>query len=73
MVQEWRNRGTGWPGYAPPCCCSAGVAVLAAALERLQAALPDVVRVTLPDVGDTASLNDGRPELVAAELRRFFA
>ncbi|MFG1792968.1 alpha/beta fold hydrolase [Nocardia sp. NPDC049149] len=46
---------------------------LAAALDRLQAMLPDVVRVTLPDVGHTASFNDEKPELVAAELRRFFA
>jgi pimeloyl-ACP methyl ester carboxylesterase len=43
------------------------------ALDRLSAMLPHAQRVELPGVGHLAADNDGRPELVAAELRRFFA
>ncbi|WP_203236599.1 alpha/beta fold hydrolase [Nocardia panacis] len=47
------------------------IAYLPAALDQLQATLPAATRVTFPDAGHTATFNDEKPELVAAELRRF--
>jgi pimeloyl-ACP methyl ester carboxylesterase len=46
---------------------------LRAALDGLAAVLPGARRVTLSGVGHTAADNAGKPELVAAELQRFFA
>jgi pimeloyl-ACP methyl ester carboxylesterase len=43
------------------------------ALDSLGRVLPRVERVELPDVGHVAADDDGKPELVARELRRFFA
>ncbi|WP_433662252.1 alpha/beta fold hydrolase [Nocardia sp. CA-128927] len=43
------------------------------ALDQLHTVLPDARYVTLAGVGHTAAFNDGKPELVAAELRRFFS
>ncbi len=45
---------------------------LRAALESLAQAIPRAVRVELPNVGHVAADNDGKPALVARELRRFF-
>jgi pimeloyl-ACP methyl ester carboxylesterase len=45
---------------------------LKAALNGLERVLPRVRRVTLPGVGHLAADNGGKPELVAAQLRRFF-
>jgi pimeloyl-ACP methyl ester carboxylesterase len=45
---------------------------LKAALNGLEAVLPRVRRVTLPGVGHVAADDSGKPELVAAQLRRFF-
>lgn len=47
-------------------------AYLRTALDALEAALPNARRVELPGVGHIAADNGGKPELVAAELRRFF-
>lgn len=52
---------------------SRSIAYLPAALDRLQAAVPAATRVTLAGAGHTAAFTDEKPELVAAELRRFFA
>jgi pimeloyl-ACP methyl ester carboxylesterase len=41
------------------------------ALDRLAAALPDAERIELPRSDHIAPDNNGQPELVAAELRRF--
>jgi pimeloyl-ACP methyl ester carboxylesterase len=46
---------------------------LKAAVDGLAAVLPGARRVTLSGVGHTAADNAGKPELVAAELRSFFA
>jgi pimeloyl-ACP methyl ester carboxylesterase len=46
---------------------------LKTALDALEKALPDATRVELPRTGHLAADNNGKPELVAAELRRFFA
>jgi pimeloyl-ACP methyl ester carboxylesterase len=42
-------------------------------LESLVKMLPHMERVELPGVGHTAADNEGKPELVAAALRRFFS
>jgi hypothetical protein len=42
-------------------------------LDVLGQVLPNVSRVELPSVGHMAADNTGEPELVASELRRFFA
>jgi pimeloyl-ACP methyl ester carboxylesterase len=42
-------------------------------LDALRQLLPNVSRVELPGVGHMAADNTGEPELVASELRRFFA
>jgi pimeloyl-ACP methyl ester carboxylesterase len=42
------------------------------ALESLNTVLPHVQRVTFSGLGHLASTNDGKPERVAPELRRFF-
>ncbi|WP_430780850.1 alpha/beta fold hydrolase [Actinoplanes sp. G11-F43] len=47
-------------------------AYLTAVLNGLEPVLPRVRRVTLSGVGHLAADDSGRPELVAAELRRFF-
>ncbi|MBB2946074.1 pimeloyl-ACP methyl ester carboxylesterase [Actinoplanes lutulentus] len=47
-------------------------AYLTGVLNGLEPVLPRVRRVTLTGVGHLAADNSGRPELVAAELRRFF-
>ncbi|MET9488140.1 alpha/beta hydrolase [Nocardia sp. NPDC006630] len=44
---------------------------LGVALRRLAAILPNARSVTLPGVGHTATFNDEKPQLVAAELREF--
>ncbi|MEU8236937.1 alpha/beta hydrolase [Actinoplanes missouriensis] len=48
-------------------------AYLTGVLNGLEPVLPRVRRVTLTGVGHLAADDSGRPELVAAELRRFFA
>lgn len=45
---------------------------LKAALDGLDAVVPEVRRVTLPGVGHLAADNTGRPQLVADQLRVFF-
>ena len=45
---------------------------LRAALDSLAHAIPRAARVELPNVGHVAADNDGKPALVARELRRFF-
>ena len=45
---------------------------LKAVLNGLEAVLPHVRRVTLPGVGHLAADNNGKPEVVADQLRRFF-
>ncbi|WP_433827261.1 alpha/beta fold hydrolase [Actinoplanes sp. CA-015351] len=47
-------------------------AYLKGVLNGLEPVLPRVRRVTLTGVGHLAADNSGKPELVAAELRRFF-
>ncbi|MGK5679195.1 alpha/beta fold hydrolase [Actinoplanes sp. URMC 104] len=47
-------------------------AYLKGVLNGLEPVLPRVRRVTLSGVGHVAADNSGRPELVAAELRKFF-
>jgi pimeloyl-ACP methyl ester carboxylesterase len=47
-------------------------AYLKRVLNGLEPVLPRVRRVTLTGVGHLAADNSGRPELVAAELRKFF-
>ncbi|WP_328462302.1 alpha/beta hydrolase [Actinoplanes sp. NBC_00393] len=47
-------------------------AYLKGVLNDLEPILPRVRRVTLSGVGHTAADDSGKPELVAAELRRFF-
>lgn len=42
-------------------------------LDALSEVLPNVSRVELPGVGHLAADNTGKPELVAHELRRYFA
>jgi pimeloyl-ACP methyl ester carboxylesterase len=46
---------------------------LRAALDALAHVIPRVQRVELPHVGHVAADDDGKPELVAGELRRFFS
>jgi pimeloyl-ACP methyl ester carboxylesterase len=46
---------------------------LTAALDGLSAVLPDARRITLPGTGHTAPDNNGKPELVAEQLRTFFS
>jgi pimeloyl-ACP methyl ester carboxylesterase len=46
---------------------------LRAALDDLQAVLPNAKRVELKGIGHLAADNSGKPELVAQELRLFFA
>jgi pimeloyl-ACP methyl ester carboxylesterase len=48
-------------------------AYLKGVLNGLEPVLPRVRRVTLTGVGHLAADNSGKPELVAAELRRFFS
>jgi hypothetical protein len=43
------------------------------AVEALSKVLPNAKRVDLPAVGHLAADNGGKPELVAKELRGFFA
>ncbi len=45
---------------------------LKATLDGLSTVLPTARRVTIPAVGHAAATNEGKPELVAVELRRFF-
>lgn len=47
-------------------------AFLRAALEAISRVIPKARRVEIPGVGHIAADNSGKPELVAAELRRFF-
>ena len=47
-------------------------AYLKGVLNGLEPVLPRVRRVTLSGVGHLAAVDSGRPELVAAELRKFF-
>ncbi len=44
-----------------------------AALDGLSAVLPHASRVTLPRAGHTAPSDNGRPDLVATQLRAFFS
>jgi pimeloyl-ACP methyl ester carboxylesterase len=46
---------------------------LKTALDALARTLPHVERVTLPGLDHFGATNDGKPSIVAAELRRFFA
>jgi hypothetical protein len=46
-------------------------AYLKAALDALQATLPQVTRVKLEGVGHLSADNGGRPRLVAQELKKF--
>ena len=45
---------------------------LKSALEELSKILPGSERVELPIIGHLAAENDGKPELVANELKLFF-
>jgi pimeloyl-ACP methyl ester carboxylesterase len=45
---------------------------LKAALDGLSAVLPNARRVTIPGVGHRVANNDGKPALVAEQLRTFF-
>lgn len=45
---------------------------LKAALDELGSVLPHVKRIEYPGLGHLATDNDGKPELVAQDLRRFF-
>ena len=45
---------------------------LKAVLNGLEAVLPHVWRVTLPGVGHLAADNNGKPQVVADQLRMFF-
>jgi pimeloyl-ACP methyl ester carboxylesterase len=45
---------------------------LTMALDKLNAALPQAKRVEFKGLGHTAASNDGKPALVAAELKKFF-
>ena len=45
---------------------------LRSALDALAQVIPRAHRVEFPGVGHLAADNDGKPELVASELRRFF-
>jgi hypothetical protein len=45
---------------------------LGVALDALEAVLPHASRVRLNGAGHLAPANDGAPERVAVELRRFF-
>jgi uncharacterized protein (DUF2336 family) len=59
----------------PRALCSAGSAspaYLKRVLNGLEPRLPRAKRVTLSGVGHLAADNSGKPELVAAELRKFF-
>ncbi|MDY7089274.1 MAG: hypothetical protein SYR96_29725 [Actinomycetota bacterium] len=47
-------------------------AYLKQVLDGLEPVLPRVRRVTLRGVGHVAADNNGKPELAAAELRKFF-
>ncbi|HTV75084.1 MAG TPA: alpha/beta hydrolase, partial [Candidatus Acidoferrales bacterium] len=47
-------------------------AFLGAALDALERTLPHVERVTFPGLGHDGPEGDGKPNLVARELRRFF-
>lgn len=51
---------------------STSAAFFSRSLERLLELLPRAKRVELPGVGHLAAENGGKPELVAATLRRFF-
>ncbi|WP_026342548.1 alpha/beta fold hydrolase [Nocardia sp. BMG111209] len=42
------------------------------ALDRLAAELPGATRVVLPGLGHTSAFDDEKPDVVAAELRKFF-
>jgi pimeloyl-ACP methyl ester carboxylesterase len=46
---------------------------LKTALDALAKTLPQVERVTFPGLDHFGATNDGKPAIVAAELRRFFA
>jgi len=46
---------------------------LKAALDRLDTILPRSKRIEFPGVGHLAADNDGKPEIVASELKRFFS
>jgi len=48
-------------------------AFLHTALERLRATLPQAEQITFPGLGHDGPEDDGRPDLVANELRRFFS
>jgi hypothetical protein len=48
-------------------------AFLKAALNGLEGVVPRVRRVTLPGVGHLAADDNGRPQLVADQLRTFFS
>jgi pimeloyl-ACP methyl ester carboxylesterase len=53
-------------------CGSKSQPLLRAAVDSLADVIPHAVRVELPGVGHVAADNDGKPALVARELRRFF-
>lgn len=52
---------------------SESAAFLGAAMDAIEEILPRRSRVVLPGVGHTAADNHGKPEMVAAALRAFFA
>jgi len=43
------------------------------ALNYLSGILPHAQRVIFPGLGHTAADNDGKPEVIAEELKRFFS
>jgi hypothetical protein len=45
---------------------------LKAALDTLETVLPNAQRITLPGVGHIAADNNGKPAMVANELKNFF-
>lgn len=48
-------------------------AFLKTALDALARTLPNAERVTFPNLGHLGPTNDGKPDIVAAKLRMFFA
>ena len=52
--------------------CDKSRAFLGVALDALEDVLPHVARVRLERAGHLAPANDGAPERLAVELKRFF-
>jgi pimeloyl-ACP methyl ester carboxylesterase len=75
LVREMENTTTSFAAVKAKVLLLGGsnsASYLRDALDRLAAALPQAERVELPRSDHIAPDNNGRPELVAAALRRFF-